>query len=238
MQKNNFTLDEDEKEKQNKSIQRYVEFSFVITYILLITTGTITFIEAIRASPEVRHILNLETCISIVAGYFYYIFVEKIESFSKSGKQINWSEITQTRYIDWSITTPMMLLVICLFLGQGSNTKVRFPIIGTIIILNYIMLYFGYMGENKLINRSLSMIYGFIPFVIMFAIIFITYVRPKYKLSNYILYCIYLVVWSLYGIVYMWDENYKNIATNILDLISKCFIGLGIWVYYTKIIYP
>jgi bacteriorhodopsin len=239
--KNNILLEKEtgNNEKQTNSVDYYVKFSFVITYILLFTTATITFVEAIRTPfPEVRHILNLETCISIVAGYFYSIFVGKIESFSQSNKEINWADISETRYIDWCITTPMMLLVLCLVLGQHTNIHVRFPVIGSIFILNYIMLYFGYIGESKMMDRTSSMISGFFAFFAMFLIIFITFVRPKYSLANYILFGIYLVVWSLYGIVYMWEEEYKNIAMNILDLIAKCFIGLGLWAYYTKLIYP
>ena len=39
-----------------------VKNSFYFTYIFLITTGTICFIEALRNSdPRVRHIMNLET---------------------------------------------------------------------------------------------------------------------------------------------------------------------------------
>ena len=37
-------------------------------------------------------------------------------------------------------------------------------------------------------------------------------------------------------IVYMLTEEYKNIAMNILDLTAKCFVGLGLWAYFTKII--
>ena len=43
-------------------------FSFTLTYILLLTTGTITLIEALRTKiPLVRHIFNLETVISVIA---------------------------------------------------------------------------------------------------------------------------------------------------------------------------
>ena len=31
-------------------------------------------------------------------------------------------------------------------------------------------------------------------------------------------------------------EEYKNIIMNVLDCVAKCFIGLGLWVYYTKIL--
>ena len=54
--------------------------TFYITYVFLITTGTITFIEAMRTKDiKIRNILNLETCISVVAAFFYSKFVENVE---------------------------------------------------------------------------------------------------------------------------------------------------------------
>ena len=54
-----------------------VKNSFYFTYVFLITTGVITFVEALRNPvPQIRHIMNLETCISIIAGYFYGVFIE------------------------------------------------------------------------------------------------------------------------------------------------------------------
>ena len=49
---------------------KVVRFTFYITYAFLMTTATITFIEAIRnRDSKIRHILNLETCISVVAAF-------------------------------------------------------------------------------------------------------------------------------------------------------------------------
>jgi bacteriorhodopsin len=218
-------------------VQYYVKYSFIITYVLLLTTGVITFIEALRTNvPSVRHILNLETCISLIAGYFYSIFVAKINESSQNDTQIDWKDISVTRYIDWSITTPLMLLTLCIVLGKNTNTPIRLPVYLTIVILNYLMLFSGYLGETGVINRMLSMTLGYIPFVIMFQIIFVTFVKPKFIKDNYILFTIFLTVWGLYGIVFMLNEEYKNIAMNILDLIAKCLIGLSLWVYYSKII--
>ena len=213
---------------------RIVHGSFMMTYILLMTTATITFIEAIRTKiPMVRHILNLETCISIVAGYFYSIFVEKMKS-GKSGK-IDWKDITKTRYIDWCITTPMMLLTLCLVLGMHTKVPVKLSIFLWIVALNYSMLYAGYLGEIGSIGRLESCGLGFIPFFLMFGTIFFVFVKPKYIRDNYILYFTYFVVWSLYGLVYLLSEEWKNVAMNILDFIAKCFIGIGLWGYYTKL---
>jgi bacteriorhodopsin len=218
-------------------VQYYVKFSFTMTYILLLTTATITIIEALRTkTPVVRHVLNLETCISIVAGYFYSIFVAQIDKYSFEKKEIDWSEITKTRYIDWSLTTPLMLLVLCVVLGNESGQPVRIPVILMIIALNYGMLFLGYLGETSVITRWISMISGFVLFFVMFAIIFTQFVLPKRSMANYILFGVYLSIWSLYGVVFMFSESYKNIAMNILDLTSKCIVGLGLWAYYTKIV--
>ena len=216
--------------------EKSVYFSFYITYVLLLTTATITVIEAIRTqNPVIRHVLNLETCISIVAGYFYSVFVAKINEYQKENKKINWSEFTQTRYIDWSITTPIMLLTLCIVLGNNIQKTVPFGIFLIIIMFNYLMLYIGYLGEQQKINRIFASIFGFIPFFGMFYLIFSRFVLPKYRLDNYILFTMYVFIWSLYGIVYLLPEEPKNIAMNILDVISKCLIGIGLWAYYTKI---
>ena len=216
-----------------EQISQSVYFSFYITYVLLLTTATITIIEAIRTqNPTIRHVLNLETCISIIAGYFYSMFVAKLDI---QNKQINWSEITQTRYIDWCITTPMMLLTLCIVLGNNIQKTVPFGIFLIIVLFNYLMLYIGYLGEQEKVNRIFASIFGFIPFIGMFYLIFSRFVLPKYRLDNYILFTIYVSIWSLYGIVYLLPEESKNIAMNILDAIAKCFMGLGLWAYYTKI---
>jgi bacteriorhodopsin len=234
-----FAIDEpkEKEEKRKNPTQYYVKFSFVITYILLLTTGTITFIEAMRTQiPSVRHVMNLETCISVVAGYFYSVFVEKIEDMCKTGKPIDWANITVMRYIDWSITTPMMLIVLSLFLGSHVNVPIHFSILVFIMTMNYLMLYIGYLGEIGTINHKIAMISGFVPFILMFGTIFVKFVQPKYKFANYVLFTIFTIIWSMYGIVYILDEQNKNIAMNILDSISKCFVGLSLWVYYAKII--
>jgi len=229
--------EKNKEEKRKNPVQQYVKFSFVLTYILLLTTGTITFIEALRTQiPAIRHIMNLETAISVIAGYFYSVFVTQIDKFDQEDKPIEWKDITKTRYVDWSITTPLMLLVLCSVLGLNTNVKVKGLTILSVIVLNYMMLYTGYLGEVGQMARLASMIIGFIPFVILFSIIFIVFVLPKYVYANYVLFSVFVSIWALYGFVYMLSEEYKNIAMNILDCIAKCFVGIGLWMYYTKII--
>ena len=78
-----------ETQKKNNPMPSSLKFSFHITYIFLLTTATITFIESLRSpNPTVRHVLNLETAISLIASYFYSIFLKKIEHYEIEDKKI------------------------------------------------------------------------------------------------------------------------------------------------------
>ena len=214
-----------------------VKMSFTLTYVLLLTTSLITFIEAIRTqNPLIRHIFNLETAVSLVGGYFYSVFVGMIDDFKKRNVPFDWDAITKIRYLDWSITTPLMLLSLCLVLAKESKKIIHLTTILLIIFLNYVMLYVGYLGEIRVLNRNVACIGGFIPFVILFYIIFKNYAVIDKGFLKYYLFVIYVVTWSFYGFVYLLGDEYKNIAMNLLDCFSKCVVGLLLWVYYTNII--
>ena len=208
-----------------------IPFSFYITYVLLLTTGTITFIEALRnKNPMVQHIMNLETCISVVAGYFYSVFQEKI----KKMKEIDWKELTRLRYVDWAITTPIMLLVLSLVLSFNTNTKIKLHWFVLTVLFNYLMLYVGYLGETGMEKRTASIL-GFLFFFLTYGLVFMNYLT-KYNRDNWIIFSMYVLVWSIYGVAYHFEEERKNIIYNYLDLIAKCFVGIGLWIYYVKII--
>ena len=84
--------------------------TFYVTYVFLITTGTIILSELLRTKEEkVRNILNLETCISVIdASFFYGKFVKDFDA------GIDNKKINETHYVDWAITTPIMLLILVL----------------------------------------------------------------------------------------------------------------------------
>lgn len=215
-----------------------LKFSFTLTYTLLLTTGTITLIEALRTEkPVFRHVMNLETAISIIAGYFYSQFVDRIQKAEDGLAQpMPWSEMTRLRYVDWCITTPIMLTVIMLVMTNGLKKPLHFRLWISVIALNYAMMAIGYAGETGRLNRGLADVLGFVPFVAVFTLLYCNYIRPRYVFSNYLIFGLYLVVWSMYGVVYMLDDVWKNTIFNFLDLVSKCFVGVGLWALFTRII--
>jgi bacteriorhodopsin len=225
--------------------------SFYITYIFLITTSVITFIEALRSPiPQVRHILNLETCISVIASYFYGLFIEQINKTKKYNHSKNdlleeknhdsvdtlpLEKINNMRYSDWIITTPFMLLALSMLLGYENKIPVKIKPFLLVLFFNLLMLGFGYSGETGLLNRNLASFMGFIFLFLTFGTIwrlFMTSIKTTYQ--SKLIFWLYLGLWSLYGVFYHANEAIKLIGYNMLDLIAKAFVGIFFWLYLTK----
>lgn len=215
-----------------------VKNSFFVTYVLLLTTGSITFIEALTAkNPIVRHVLNLETVVSIIASFFYSQFVSRyVNSAGITEQTVNYNELTKARYLDWSITTPFMLLALCLVLAHNQNRTLSVTAFLIILLLDYGMLWTGYLGEADIVTKNVAFVISFLFFIALFAFIYFQFVAGAKQYDNYVLFCIYALVWSIYGFVYYNDNVSKNFSYNILDLIAKCFIGIFLWIYLVKVL--
>ena len=213
--------------------KQMIDNSFYITYVFLLTTGTVTFIEAMRTKDiKIRNILNLETCISVVAAFFYGKFVEKVEK----EPETNYEQINKMRYTDWAITTPIMLLVLVLaFLYNNKQGSLPISSYAVILLLNYGMLGLGYMGEIGALSKFTANGIGFAFFAGLFGYLYSAFLAGQYNFDNTLLYLVFLILWALYGVVYFFDEVTKNISFNVLDLFSKCFVGIFFWAYFTKI---
>ena len=229
------TLQDKEKLARNPS-QYYVKASFMITYILLLTTGTVTFTESLRTTNvQNRHMLNLQTCISVVSGYFYSLYLNKIDSAEKVNNPIEWSYILKTRYLDWAITMPVMLIVLCSVLATIANKKLMFSTMSSVIVLNYVTLIFGLVGEIGSLNTYIANLFSMSALATMFYIIYKSFLDTT-RLDSVIVYGFYLLVWLGYRVSYMFNNTYKNIGFNVLDFVSKTLFGLGLWLYYSKLV--
>jgi len=209
-----------------------VKNTFYITYAFLMTTATITFIEAIRTKDiKIRNILNLETCISVVAAFFYGNFVSYMDD-----ENFSYEKININRYTDWAITTPIMLLVLVLaFLYNTKGGPLNFFTFCLILLLNYGMLGAGYIGEIGLMDRTKANTIGFIFFALLYSFIYMKFLKGKYNKDNNMLYWSFVILWSFYGVFYFTEPMMRNVGYNILDLLSKCFVGIFFWAYFTGV---
>jgi len=220
----------------------YFYYSLGISILVQIVTGIIEifslFIKVPTAFNIIRQLLILEVLVQLIEGSFY---VWLLYNFN------NVINVTPKRYLDWVITTPTMLvtlIVYLIYLNNRNNIKntnldffqvfnENFTNIMIIIILNWLMLLFGYLGEVNIIPTLMGVILGFIPFLIYYYLIFINYVN--YDNSGWQLFLYFFFFWSLYGIVATLPYYIKNMFYNILDLFSKNFFGIFlIYIIITK----
>ena len=129
-----------------------------------------------------------------------------------------------------------MLLVLSLVLSFNSKTTIQLHWFAVTIFFNYVMLYAGYVGETGQLEKMTASVIGFIAFFLMYGLVFINYSLPKQNRDNTVLFSLFVVIWGMYGVAYHFEEERKNITYNYLDLISKCLVGIGLCIYYTKII--
>ena len=104
-----------------------------------------------------------------------------------------------------------------------------------ILGLNYGMLGSGYLGEIGALSRLSANMVGFGFFAALYGYIYTKYLKGNYNFDNTMLFYIFMVLWSLYGVFYFLDDIPKNVGFNVLDLFSKCFVGIFFWAYFTKV---
>lgn len=195
-----------------------------------IVTGLIEFLTLfVIVTPKLfflKQLLVVEFIVQMIELMFYaWLFINLN----------NISNITSKRYADWVITTPTMLFTLIMYLIYvKEENKEELDIykltndnkenIGLILVLNLLMLIFGYLGETQILNKLLTLTLGFIPFIWYFWLIYENYAKQSSfgkKLFYY-----FLIVWSFYGVVAYFPYYLRNSFYNILDLFAKNFFGL------------
>ena len=149
---------------------------------------------------------------------------------------IFYEKINDMRYTDWAISTPIMILVLCLVLGMENKVNVKFPTLMLILAFNFLMLGSGYLGEINKLTKNVALFSGFLFFFAMYGTIWKTFMNKNKTKQSQVIYYLFFILWAFYGIFYMTNKMTKVVGYNILDLLSKAFIGIFFWLYLTKCI--
>lgn len=204
-------------------IQESANISLFIQFI----TGIIDFYGLSINVPENKQIfkelLKIELGVQTVEFFYYYWMVNNLSSSEN---------ITPTRYFDWIITTPTMLVTLMAYLDSGNTKNINSfiksneNIIVEVIVLNLLMLIFGLISEINLLNTKTAVALGFIPFVLYFKIIYDKYITKDSTIDQIGMYVFFVISWSMYGIAALLSYDKKNTMYNILDLFAKNFLGI------------
>lgn len=192
-----------------------------------------------------KTVLGLEMIVQVVELFFYIMIIRNLPV----------SNMAYVRYYDWFFTTPAMLITTVIYFkyeqyieefknSKNSNNSILLKSnlsnmnlfdflkenkldVSTIVICNFFMLLFGYLGEIGAADTFISCVFGFAFFLMAFYVIYDKFAKFS-KIGNKMFKLLFFV-WSLYGIAYLFNPIYKNISFNTLDVVSKNFFGVYLY---------
>lgn len=201
---------------------------------LLITAVTAVGFAIDVPSEQTRRdldaILGLEVVSQVVEFAWYTIVVLR-------AKRIQ----TWSRYLDWVVSTPVMLVSTSLFFYHRQPARrieevFETPRLYACLALNWVMLGFGLSVERgwwwSSSSRALALWLGSAAFVGSFTLL-ATFVDGGGNADGLSvgLFAAMYVVWSLYGVAATLPDVGKNVCYNALDVVSKNFYGVFLVVY-------
>lgn len=208
-----------------------LQFATIISLIVQFITGIFgaygLTIPLLGKDIILKQVLGLEMLVQGIEFIFYISFINAPSIVT----------LTQSRYHDWALSTPIMLVTTSLYffyvnfienseqivdLRDFIQTNLK-PIL-LFIFFNFLMLLFGYLGEVGLLDKMTAFWLGTAALIASFGTIYDHFAQHSAKTQ--ILFTIMATIWGLYGIAFLLNPVYKNIGYTILDLFAKNFFGL------------
>jgi len=210
-------------------------FSLIVQSIVGIIDYLAIKIEVDLKDELLKDLLKIELYVQIIEFIFYVWLIYYFNKVSQN--------ITPVRYLDWAVTTPLMLITLSAFLNHDGTTTSRFSdflsnhtcSVITIVLLNAAMLLFGLVGELGYLSTYVSTALGFIPFALNFKYIKDTFLPSSEDFFKNALFYWFVFFWGLYGVFAVMSYTVKNTGYNILDIFAKNFFGLFLaYIIWTK----
>jgi bacteriorhodopsin len=164
--------------------------------------------------------LRLEFLVTAIQFSFYAAFL----------RNVRLADMAKTRYADWFLTTPMMLVSMASYFlyKKGENSSIGDLIrkyksqFVRILLTNLVMLVAGYLGEIGYISKMSAVVAGTVALIMTFRIIY----KEMGGADSKKIFKLMSAVWGLYGVAYVLPDTEKNVMYNMLDLVSKNFFAI------------
>ena len=209
---------------------------------LWLVLGTLSFIAATvyflflmtRAPQGSRHFFIITAVITGVAGFFYLTMTTGATAGLVEGRIFYWG-----RYVDWVITTPLLLLDLALL--ALPNWRRNIGLIGGLIALDVFMILTGLLAGSSTSDFA-SGFWFIVSTAAMVVLLYLVYTQLFAAAQNQpgsvqgvfrTLALLTIVLWSLYPIVWLLGTEGFSVASStvevflflVLDILAK--IGFG-----------
>ena len=236
-------------------------FFMIVSAYAFLANFLFAYLSKSSVAPEHRVSRYYTAIIAAVAGisyllisHFFHYALKDVAHTSDQNQRDHifrnaYNAIGQLRYMDWSITTPLLLMkMVSMLRIQPHHEK---TIIAVLLLADVFMIVTGYVGEqqldangniivaNKLIWGAISTI-GYVIIPILLFQLWKKYkdvVHPLEKNAFRLMALSTVTTWGIYPIGYILstfqsvDVNYIQIGFSIGDVINK--VGLGFIAYIT-----
>ena len=212
--------------------------SFTLTFIAFLACAFFLYLEKDRVPEDFRTVLRVSTVYLVIGAVNYFYMRETYAAGAAAGVS---HFPTEFRYVDWILTTPLMLMKFPLLLGMGKKGRL---FMARLVALDLVMIVTGYVGE---ISHRPAVHHGFFLlgcmawFGILASLFSALTVLPERlgpAVRSGVRYMSLFVVvgWAVYPVGFfapMLDlpDDVRELVYNVADLINK--VGLCLLVYVT-----
>ncbi len=215
------------------SMQAITQYLFWIGTVAMGCGTAFFWLERNNVAPKYRSALTVAGLVTAVACFHY---------FRMAAVYAEGSFPTEYRYIDWIITTPLMLIKFPLLLGLGkAGRKFLLPL----IVLDVIMIVTAYIAEVSTVGGVSWWSWFLIACLAEFGIVYLLYVRMNKSIAEApvpiaealrLMRLFIFVGWLIYPIGFLMalagptGGDLREIFYNVADVINK--VGFGLVAYY------
>jgi len=180
-----------------------------------------------------KELLIMETVVQAIEMVYYVWLTFNFTSLKY--------DVTFTRYFDWVLSTPIMLISTALYMNYRHQPddslwegfRRNSTSLTGILSWNFLMLLFGFLGERGVCSRTTAFLGGSIALLASFAWLYVSFVGGDWV--NWLLFAFMFFVWALYGVAFCFDYRTKNAFYNVIDLFSKNFYGVFLFLEVWKL---
>jgi bacteriorhodopsin len=134
-----------------------VQAAFMLGFVAMAAGAFYFFMERGDLKPEHRSVGTYAAVIALIAAIMYYVMKDTVLF---PGGMITVAEINATmplRYIDWLITTPLLLVEFGLIVALAGGAKAG--LVTRLVIADLVMIVTGYLGEVGVVGSASNYIF-------------------------------------------------------------------------------
>jgi sensory rhodopsin len=223
------------------------QYTFYVAFLGMAASTVYFLAERSSLDEEYRNVASISATYTFIAAMIYWFMKDQVGLSGTMESIVKFP--TEFRYIDWILTTPLILLKFPALLGEGDDTR---SIGGFLVVADLVMIITGFIGESSINAAGGPTALGWIMFgVSMIAWLLIIYIlysviskaqttklepvqRGLNNLKKFIAFG-----WSIYPIGYLLTlitpsiemAVARELVYNIADIVNKC--GFGLVAVYT-----